>query len=260
MNFLCVQKECCGNRSHNIYNKLESLMKCIKDHRQIESFREHRVEIIKLLDSIINDNNYHIFSDLFIIHAFLRSYSLCMKDDDMSWTYLIRILKNYDTKDINRIIYFYTAIPIFYLNNNKLDDGPSPDYFYTDWNFNYRMMFQELLKYDSNNKRLLEMVENRQMEIELTYYHTKRPQWLSMSIGLSVIASYCMVTKDYDGYYQMVENLFSNSDEFHNKMVLNGINEKIDENKYVGNHDKVEDYIKYVLDLVKEKENNRAIH
>ena len=58
----------------------------------------------------------------------------------------------------------------------------------------------------------------------------------------------------------MVENLFSNSDEFHNKMVLNGINEKIDENKYVGNHDKVEDYIKYVLDLVKEKENNRAIH
>ena len=104
MNFLCVQKEYCGNRSHNIYNKLESLMKCIKDHRQIESFREHRSEIIQLLDSIINDDNYHIFSDLFIIHAFLRSYNLGMKHDDMSWTYLIRILKNYDTKDINRII------------------------------------------------------------------------------------------------------------------------------------------------------------
>lgn len=260
MTFLCVQKEYCSNRSHNIYQKLESLMKCIKDNRQLESFQKHRAEIIQLLASIINDNNYHIFSDLFIIHAFLRSYSLCKKDDDMAWTYLMQILKNYDTKDINRIIYFYTAIPIFYLNNHRLDDRPDPDYFYTEGSFNYRKMFQELLKYDSNNKSLLEMVENRQREIESAYYKTKRRQWLSMSIGLSVIASYCMVTRDYNSYYQMVENLFNNSDEFHNKMVLNGINEKIDESKYIGDHANIEEYIKYVLDFLKEKENNRAIH
>lgn len=260
MNFLCVQNNYCSNHSQNIYYKLESLMKCIKDDKQIKSFHEHREEIMELLDTIVNDNNIHMFNDLFIVYVFLRSYSLCKKEDEMAWTYLVQILKNYDTDDVNRIIFFYTAIPIFYLNNNKKFHGPDPLYFYTEWNFNYRIMFSKILKNDPENEKLLKKTEYHQSIIESTYYKVGKSKWLSMSIVLIVVTGYCMVTKDYDSYNNMIENLFDNIDEIHNKIELNGIGEKINEHKYTGDHDNVEEYIKYVLDLVSKKDNVRVIH
>ena len=163
------------------------------------------------------------------------------------------------SNDVNENIFYYSALIIFYSNFNVSWLLPNDDYFYTDHNENWYVIFKNLLEDDTNNKRLFNKFAKYCDKLEEDICKKDESMFKSLSMVLCIIVSYCIVTNNYGEYDAMVNKLFENVESIQAKIELNGITKAVNTNRHEGEHPNIGKNIEFVLDLVKSDNKQKVI-
>ena len=82
----------------------------------------------------------------------------------------------------------------------------------------------------------------------------------SLSMVLCIIASYCIVTNNYNCFDLMVNKLFENYENINTKIDLNDIKQAVNTNRHEGEHPNIGKHIEFILELVKPNNKQKIIH
>ena len=114
MGFLCVKDYNYVKTSYNVYCKLRSLVNCINNRNYIIEFDRNAGKILTTLDNLINDNNKHLFNDLFIVYTFMEGIDLINNEDNNLWEIILNIMENVCSNDVYENI-FIILLQLFFI-------------------------------------------------------------------------------------------------------------------------------------------------
>jgi len=247
------------NTPLNVYEKLRTLVRCIKDEKQLEEFDKHDHEIMSELNNIINDNNKHLFNDFLIMCIFVEGSNDIYSNQNPVWPTLLKVIKSICSDDLYENIYYFSALLIFYNNFNVSYFLPNDTYLYMERDENWEYIFNELLKDNPVLRKILKKFSNDLDAMNDTYCKDNKPMFKSLSTVLCMITSYCILTKDYNSYDLMFNKLIEDHEQIHAKLELNNIKEVVNTNRFEGKHPNIGSYIKLILDLVKPNVKQKVI-
>ena len=260
MGFLCVKDYNYVKTSYNVYCKLRSLVNCINNRNYIIEFDRNAGKILTTLDNLINDNNKHLFNDLFIVYTFMEGIDLINNEDNNLWEIILNIMENVCSNDVYENIFYYSATIIFYSNYNITWLMPNDSYFKTNREENWHVIFEKLLEDDPHNRRLLNKFTSYCDNLEDGICKGNKPMFESLSMVLCIIASYCIVTNNYNCFDLMVNKLFENYENINTKIDLNDIKQAVNTNRHEGEHPNIGKHIEFILELVKPNNIQKVIH
>ena len=256
---LTVAKSVQGHDSANtVYLKLLSLTSCIKDKKAKKSFYIHHLKIKKFLKDHVNENNKHIFNDLFISYLIIYSHNPRNNKNKEPYEIVFDLINRVCSNNINEAIYCYSEFMSYYTRNNRPYIYPNNDIFYDDDHLSYYEIFLKLM--DIDNKSFFINYEAYRKIIIKNF--ERYPDYYDVgSSALCIAASYCIINNNYEKFDDMVHYILDNVVNIYDKMEMNGL---IDNTRYlpiVGNHIDVVKYIDFMMRIItNSNENNKAIH
>lgn len=244
--------------ANTVFLKLMSLTSCIRDKKVKKSFYIHQLKIRNFLTEHINENNYHLFNNLFLVYV-----TLCAGNPENymikePYQVYIELINGICSPNINEAIYNYSKFMSYYTKNFRPYIYPRIDYFYNDNNLSFYEMFIQAMTvdnmtffshYEASRKKII-----KEFERNPDYYDVG-------SSTLAVAASYCMLTNNMDKFEEMKEYIVNNVVYIYGKMELNGlINNTRDLPEVEANIDRNK-YIDFMIGIItNSNENNKVIH
>lgn len=267
LNFTSVNEVDDKELALNVYNRLGNLVWCIRNRKYYEQYNNNFGTIIKELMSFIKPEHEGLLNNIFLLFIFRE----CNGDPSKMWKEYIKEIKKFCCRDKYMAIYRYLHVVVFYCNWNESIFLPG-DMYYNEGYLNYKQIFEKVITkpqektifnglFDeiTNLRKLVKIgKENNSFSNEEFYVAAK---------VLTVIASYCLVTQDYDSFEVMVNNFNENRNTLLSSMVLNGIGDLMNEENDDGlDKDVIKNNIKKRLELIHyiietlSNKNNNEIH
>ena len=246
------------NQVDNVFDRLKILTKCIKDDYEQISFIENEKLIYETLESIINRDNQHLLTAIFL--TYVLCYSMAYKNNDVRvWNNYLNIIKNVCSENVNEAIYYFTGFVRYYYKENNEYTYVSNRMFYNEGH-SFFETFKELLKLDDELRDILNKYKVTMSILNREFLGSTSNIRMSLNGVLAVIVSYCVVTKSYDKYEEMVKNMFSDVENISDKMEMNGIKmEFFEDDKLVKGNPKASECVEFVLDILS-NQNKRTIN
>ena len=260
MGLLCIKNYRFDDTTFNVFCKLRDLITCIKDRKHLEEYDNNEEIISRFLHQIINDNNKHLFSDLYIMYIFFESVDFHLENKKTIWEKAQKIIEKGCSNDVYEAVYYYSAMIIFYSNHNVSWLSPNDSFFKTSHEENWEYILKELLRDDFNNRFLLNKFNSYCEKIEYDICKGDKQKFESLSTVLCIITAYCIVINDYNLFDSMADKLLEDSEIIHAKCELNNIKEVVNTNRFEGEHPNIGQYIEFILNMVKPNSLQKRIH
>lgn len=243
--------------AYNVYTRLRKVIECIRDEEELISFIENEDLIYRKLESLINDDNKHLFSALFLIYIVCQSIAYRNVGEKL-WAKSLDLIEKVCSSNLNEIIYHYTGFARFYTEENEKHVYPSEKWFYNEDNHNFQFIMNEVLKLDDELRELLENYDEIIRDVIRIDYRDSLDIRINLNAVLRVIASYCIVNKEYDKFEDLAQHFLNNAEEINEKVALNGLRKQFSMDKVVEGNPYGEKCIELILDMVI-NENKRTI-
>jgi hypothetical protein len=233
----------------NTFDRLRKFIECFRDEEELISFDNNKDIIYEKIDSLINWDNKHLFSTLFLLYAFCEAIAN-KSDNQRIWEKSLEIIEKVCSDNINEVAYYYTGATNFYINENRAVAYPNTSILYNEGSYSFSEILCELLKSDDKLREVLKKFDDYEDKIIYDKYHDSPDIRKSLHWVLAVIASYCIVNKDYDKFDSFVTKVLDNVEYVYSKVKMNSLEKQFGIGKLVNGNPYAEQCVEFVLDVV----------
>ena len=234
---------------YNTFTRLRKVIECIRDEEEIISFKENEDLINRKLELLINDDNKHLLSALFLIYIVCQSIAYRIPGERI-WEKSLKIIEKVCSNNLDEVVYCYAGLPRFFLEENDKVVYPSEKWFYNEDNHNFEYIIKEVLKLDDELRLLLEKYSTIINDVIRKEYEDRMDIRKNIITVLHVIASYCIVNKEYDKFDELTNSVLNNVEEISSKVAMNGLRDQLAMKKIVNGNPYAEQCVEFVLDVV----------
>lgn len=226
--------------------KIEELAK----HFDIESTNQNSGDpdfVRRMLYSYFEGARYqkidHIFTDNYLLYIVIFSMCLSKNKDSNYYEELDNYLYMILDANTDNLIYYYSFF-FDYFGETYSSFYLHPPYVKPESTKSLKEIYKEL--FTPEEEKMMERYE-RCYDEEIVKKTKYKQEFLTAKKILSVIASYCVVNKEYDKFNGYVNHFMKNCYEIIKKFELDGVAQMIDGNDITIES---EEFIQYIINVV----------